>query len=145
MSQNVTLSEEFAGGGVVLHKDKVLLIHKTADKHWILPTGLLAENEGLRLCALRTVKELSGYDCKITDYFGSEVYSTNEGVTHRGFYWMMNVVGGTFSDSAEVDEIKWVKVSEVPHKLSFQTQVICFQKYIGRVQSRQTKQAHKTR
>ena len=105
------LNEVFGSGGVLLSKGKVLLIHKATEDEWTLPHSVLGEDQGLRDSAVSEVSKYVKFECSIKDYFGSHVYSTNEGVTHRVFYWIMKsstggTTGGTLENLEEIDEVR---------------------------------------
>ena len=134
------LNEVFGSGGVLLSKGKVLLIHKATEDEWTLPHSVLGEDQGLRDSAVSEVSKYVKFECSIKDYFGSHVYSTNEGVTHRVFYWVMKsstggTTGGTLENLGEIDEVRWVRIDKVPHYLT-QLYANFFQRHVGRLQQK---------
>ena len=73
-------------GGVVIHKNKVLLLYKNqCGKHqaWVLPKGSLEEGETFSQAALREVKEESGVSAHIVKYLGETHYSFKGALFHQ--------------------------------------------------------------
>jgi len=65
-------------GGVVIYRNKVLLLYKNQHgRHvgWVLPKGNLEPTETMKQAALREVKEESGVTARIVKYLGSTQYS----------------------------------------------------------------------
>ena len=65
-------------GGVVIYRNKVLLLYKNQHGKymgWVLPKGTLEQNETHKAAALREVKEESGVDAKLLKYLGKTQYS----------------------------------------------------------------------
>ncbi|MCL2286897.1 MAG: NUDIX domain-containing protein [Firmicutes bacterium] len=65
-------------GGVVIYRNKVLLLYKNQNgRHvgWVLPKGNLEPTETTTKAALREVKEESGVSARIVKYLGSTQYS----------------------------------------------------------------------
>jgi ADP-ribose pyrophosphatase YjhB (NUDIX family) len=49
---------------VVLHDDKLLLVHEASDGYWSLPGGWIDLGDSLSRAAVREVREESGYDVR---------------------------------------------------------------------------------
>jgi len=65
-------------GGVVIYRNKVLLLYKNQHgRHvgWVLPKGNLEPAETIKQAALREVKEESGVTARIVKYLGNTQYS----------------------------------------------------------------------
>jgi len=72
-------------GGVVIHRNKVLLLYKNqSGRHqaWVLPKGSIEEGETFPQTALREVEEESGVTAHIVKYLG-ETHYTFKGALHR--------------------------------------------------------------
>ena len=74
LNQNVVVS----CGGVVIHRNKVLLLYKNQNGRyvgWVLPKGNLEPTETVMQAALREVKEESGVSARIAKYLGKTHYT----------------------------------------------------------------------
>jgi len=72
-------------GGVVIHRNKVLLLYKNqSGRHqaWVLPKGSIEEGETFPQTALREVEEESGVTAHIVKYLG-ETHYTFKGALHQ--------------------------------------------------------------
>jgi 8-oxo-dGTP diphosphatase len=109
-----------AAGGVVWrpasdHPDnsaiEVAIVHRPRYDDWSIPKGKLAAGESLLEGALREVHEETGYRVRPGRALGDVSYlkETNdeprEKVVH---YWAMEAIGGAFTPSREVDELRWM-------------------------------------
>ena len=63
------MKKEKSAGGVVLRKDDVLLLKRFAG-NWVLPKGHIEKDETAEIAALREVREETGVDASIDDFFG---------------------------------------------------------------------------
>ena len=64
---------EISAGGVVFHKDKVLVLKKF-NGAWVLPKGKVEHGETLQEAALREVKEEANVVADIGEYIGKIQY-----------------------------------------------------------------------
>ncbi|MDR1209773.1 MAG: NUDIX hydrolase [Clostridiales bacterium] len=65
-------------GGVVIHRDKILLLYKNqCGKYigWVLPKGTLEPGESHKQTAWREVREEAGVNARIVKYIGKTRYS----------------------------------------------------------------------
>ena len=65
-------------GGIVIHKNKVLVLYKNQNgRHmgWVMPKGNVEQNETHKQAALREVKEEAGVVARIMKYLGQTQYS----------------------------------------------------------------------
>ena len=86
-------------GGVVIHKNKVLLLYKNQNGRymgWVMPKGSLEENESYKQAALREVKEESGVSARIVRYLGKTRYSfravplnPQSEILHKTVHWYL--------------------------------------------------------
>lgn len=108
-----------AAGGVLWRRDpsdlEVALVHRPKYGDWSLPKGKAKAGEHLLVTALREVTEETGYQPRIGPYLTTVRYrvtsggrSSNKVVT----YWSMSCAGGSFQDSNEVDEMRWLPIEQ---------------------------------
>ena len=58
---------EFSAGGIIVYKDKILLLHRLDNNTYDIPKGHIEKNESTEETALRETKEETGYiNLKIT-------------------------------------------------------------------------------
>jgi len=65
-------------GGVVIYRNKVLLLYKNQNGRyvgWVLPKGNIEPGESNKQAALREVKEESGVTARVVKYLGRTSYS----------------------------------------------------------------------
>ena len=65
-------------GGVVIHRNKVLLLYKNRNGRymgWVLPKGTVEADETYKQAALREVREESGVAAEVKKYLGKTQYS----------------------------------------------------------------------
>jgi 8-oxo-dGTP pyrophosphatase MutT (NUDIX family) len=112
---------EVSAGGVVYrrHDGHVdVLICKDAGYHkWVLPKGLVGKSEANEEAALREVREEVGAEARtITPLGEPEKYIyTARGVRvfKSVYYFLMEYVSGNERDhDAEMEEVKWMPLSE---------------------------------
>jgi 8-oxo-dGTP diphosphatase len=113
-----------AGGGIVLHAGEsggweVAVIHRPEHLDWTLPKGKVEVGEGPTECALREVKEETGYDCQLGRFVGEVEYLDRRGRVKVVSYWLMQPVDGAFEPTAEVDELRWLPLADALQLLSY--------------------------
>ena len=113
-----------AAGGIVWQADaageiRVALIHRPAYDDWTLPKGKLRPGEGELEAALREVEEETGFRCAAEHPAGTSTYVDHQGRDKTVRYWTMRPVGGRFHPSHEVDELRWVSLSEADGLLTY--------------------------
>jgi 8-oxo-dGTP diphosphatase len=112
-----------AGGGVVWRVGtgsngatvEVAIIHRPRYHDWSLPKGKLAPGESHLEGAIREVHEETGYRVQPGRSLGEVRYLKRSGGAAREkvvHYWAMRAIGGAFSPSREVDEMRWVSIDE---------------------------------
>jgi 8-oxo-(d)GTP phosphatase len=123
MAQAVKRAPIKAAGGVVwrLASDaegariEVALIHRPRYDDWSIPKGKLAPEESQLEGAIREVMEETGYRVQPGRSLGDVRYLKNSGSGPREkvvHYWAMRAIGGGFSPSREVDELRWLPLDE---------------------------------
>ena len=112
-----------AAGGIVLQGDgkrrSVALVHRPRYDDWSFPKGKLIDGEDDEAAALREVEEETGLRCRIGPSIGSVTYRDRHGRPKVVRYFRMDVGGGSFAPTEEVDELRWVPVEEAGDLLSY--------------------------
>ena len=114
-----------AAGGIVLRRApqgwrEVLVVHRPGREDWSLPKGKLEPDESLESCALREVLEETGLVCRLGRFIGHTQYRDRKDRPKVVAYWVMEPEGGRFVATDEVDEARWVRLSEARALLSYE-------------------------
>ena len=111
-----------AAGGIVHRQNggatEVLVVHRPRYEDWSLPKGKLDPGETLEQAALREVEEETGWRCKLGDHIGKNEYRDRHGRSKRVDWWLMEPIDGEFAPNDEVDEIRWVPVTDARELLT---------------------------
>jgi 8-oxo-dGTP diphosphatase len=109
-----------AAGGVVWRQPpdhpensavEIAVIHRPRYDDWTIPKGKLAPGESELDGALREVFEETGYRVRPGRALGEVRYLKRaEGIPREKVvhYWAMQALGGAFTPSREVDEMRWL-------------------------------------
>ena len=113
-----------AAGGVVWRRSpagalEVLLVHRPRYDDWTVPKGKLGAGEDHAGAALREVEEETGLRCTLGEELPSTSYIDRKGRPKRVRYWAMTPVGGEFTPTDEVDEVRWVPVDAAAEELTY--------------------------
>jgi broad specificity phosphatase PhoE/8-oxo-dGTP pyrophosphatase MutT (NUDIX family) len=113
-----------AAGGVVVRTKpdgsvEVALVHRPAYDDWTLPKGKLQAGEREEHTALREVEEETGMRCRLERALGSTKYKDHKGRQKVVHYWVMRALDGHFKATKEVDELRWVPLTEAIDSLSY--------------------------
>jgi 8-oxo-dGTP pyrophosphatase MutT (NUDIX family) len=108
-----------AAGGVVRQGSKILLVHRPRYDDWTFPKGKADGDEPDEDCALREVREETGLSCRLLSELSSTTYTDARGRPKRVRYWLMEPVGGEFTSTREVDEVRWCEPTEAETLLSY--------------------------
>jgi 8-oxo-dGTP diphosphatase len=111
-----------AAGGIV-HRDgpdgaEVLVVHRPKYEDWSLPKGKVDPGETLEQAALREVEEETGVRAKLGPHVGSNEYRDRHGRSKRVDWYLMEPIDGEFTPNDEVDEIRWIPVSQARELLT---------------------------
>jgi 8-oxo-dGTP diphosphatase len=115
-----------AAGGVVWRQAagangdnqvEVAIIHRPRYDDWSMPKGKLNPGEIELEGAVREIAEETGYRVTVGAPLG-EVSYLKEGRPKVVRYWAMRAEGGLFTPSREVDELRWLPVSDAMQLLS---------------------------
>ncbi|HEX2850766.1 MAG TPA: NUDIX hydrolase [Acidimicrobiales bacterium] len=112
-----------AAGGVVLrHRGaeiEVLVVHRPQYDDWSLPKGKADGGEDDLSTALRAVREETGLECEAAEALPPVRYTDRFGRPKVVRYWVMRVLGGSFTPHDEVDEIRWVGLADAGGLLTY--------------------------
>lgn len=114
-----------AGAGGIVRREvgtgrfEVALIHRPGRDDWSLPKGKQEPGESYEECALREVLEETGYRCRLLSFVGFTEYRDRRGRPKVVHYWLMDVLGGEFAPSDEVDDLRWVELERAAQVLSY--------------------------
>lgn len=110
-----------AAGGLVERNGLVLVAHRPMYDDWTLPKGKLDRTDAdLQACALREVREETGYRCSAIGPSIVVQYAMDSTRGKRVTYWRMTVVDGEFVPNTEVDEVRWLLPSEALFLLTYE-------------------------
>jgi 8-oxo-(d)GTP phosphatase len=107
-----------AAGGVVRRGGEVLLVHRPKYGDWTFPKGKAKRGESDKECALREVEEETGLRCRLGRELASTRYRALAGPKVVR-YWEMTPFDGSFSPTAEVDEVRWLPPGRAAALLSY--------------------------
>jgi 8-oxo-dGTP diphosphatase len=110
---------EAAGGVVVADDGQVLLVHRPRYDDWTLPKGKLDRGETFEAAALREVREETGLRCTLGREVATTEYRDSKDRPKVVRYWLMEVEGGGFRANDEVDEVRWVPVTDAAELLTY--------------------------
>jgi len=110
-----------AAGGVVLHENRVLLVHRPRYDDWTLPKGKLDRGESFEDAALREVLEETGLRCTLGRELPGTEYRDRKDRAKVVRYWLMapDSEPGAFEPNDEVDEVRWMEFEEAAVQLTY--------------------------
>jgi 8-oxo-dGTP pyrophosphatase MutT (NUDIX family) len=111
-----------AGGAVVRRGERgldVLLVHRPRYDDWTLPKGKAEPGESDEDCARREVEEETGLRCTLGRELTTVRYTDRFGRPKYARYWEMEPIDGAFAPGDEVDEIRWVPLTDAASMLSY--------------------------
>lgn len=113
-----------AAGGVVCRigpsdETEIAIIHRPAYDDWTLPKGKVEPDESPENCALREVREETGFRCELRRPLGCTAYVDRRGRDKVACYWVMEVRGGRFKPGIEVDRLQWLPVDDAVKRLTY--------------------------
>lgn len=103
---------------------EVAVIHRPRYDDWSLPKGKLAAGEREVDGAIREVLEETGYHVRLGRPLGETRYLKEQGGLQRPKvvrWWAMEAIGGAFTPTREVDELRWVSLAEAHALLTRET------------------------
>ena len=113
-----------AAGGIVVRAGdsggwEVAVVHRPEHLDWTLPKGKVEIGESPTECALREVREETGYGCHLGRFVGEVEYLDRRGRVKVVSYWLMQPVDGAFEPTAEIDELRWPPLAVAARLLSY--------------------------
>jgi 8-oxo-dGTP diphosphatase len=112
-----------AAGGVLIRADgepHVLVVHRPRYDDWSLPKGKLLAGESETDAAVREIAEETGYAARVLHEIGRVRYVDSKGRDKEVVYFAMQPEGDpTLEPSDEVDEVRWIAVSDADRVLSY--------------------------
>lgn len=110
-----------AASAVVVDDQGRLLLHRRRDNEmWALPGGKMELGESIGQCAIREVREETGFDVKLTGIVGiysdpKHVYSYDDGEVRQEFSicFAATITAGDLATSDESYEVAFISPDEV--------------------------------
>jgi 8-oxo-dGTP diphosphatase len=90
---------------------EVAVIHRPRYDDWSLPKGKVDPGETEPVTAVREVAEETGYAAHLGRRLAAVSYPVDQNMK-KVRYWTARAIGGEFSPNDEVDELKWLPVTE---------------------------------
>jgi 8-oxo-dGTP diphosphatase len=124
-SEAVPASKAVYAAGAVLWRPngdpcapEIAIIHRPRYDDWSLPKGKLEAGETEPVTAVREIREETGFSSVLGRRLTTVSYPIEQGIK-KVRYWAANAVEGEFVPNAEVDELKWLPVSEAMKQLKY--------------------------
>lgn len=136
-------------GGVVIHKNKVLVLYKHQSGSytgWVMPKGNIEPNESFKQAALREVKEESGVSAKVMKYLGKTQYSfkaEHEILSKTVHWYLMTAISFYCKPQAEefFADAGFYKQHEAYHLLNFNDEKQIMRRAFAEYNREKTKRA----
>jgi 8-oxo-dGTP pyrophosphatase MutT (NUDIX family) len=114
-----------AAGGLVRRggedgRAEILIIHRPAYDDWSFPKGKLEPGEDEADAAVREVEEETGLRCRLEHEVATTRYRDGRGRPKTVRYWLMTPVAGRLAAANEVDDARFVPVSEAAELLTYE-------------------------
>lgn len=97
---------------------EVAIVHRPRYDDWSLPKGKVDPGETEPVTAVREVAEETGYTAHLGRRLAAVSYPVEEGIK-KVRYWAARRTGGEFSPNPEVDDLKWLPVTEAMKQLEY--------------------------
>ncbi|MGE5636423.1 MAG: NUDIX hydrolase [Nocardioidaceae bacterium] len=108
-----------AAGGVVVRGGHVAVVHRPKYDDWSLPKGKLDPGESFEEAALREVEEETGLRCRLGRELPSASYRDAKDRPKLVRWWLMEPLGGDFTPTREIDELRWLSPADAAALLSY--------------------------
>jgi len=115
--------ELLAAGGLLWRPDRdgapeTAVVHRPRYDDWSLPKGKRDGEESLAATAVREIAEETGYAAVLGPRLPATRYHVPEG-PKTVHYWAARCAGGTFTPNHEVDDLRWVGLTEAKELLTY--------------------------
>jgi len=125
-----------ASGGLVWRAAnrgrELIVIRRGRQKDWTLPKGKVHSGESWRQCAIREVREETGFDVEVESHAGWVCYDTGE-ITKVVRFWNMRPLGEShFESSEEVVSVHWLTPEEAVKRLDHEVERALVSQAAGR-------------
>ncbi|EHI10753.1 8-oxo-(d)GTP phosphatase MutT1 [Mycolicibacterium thermoresistibile] len=104
--------------GVDSSAPEIAVIHRPRYDDWSLPKGKVDPGEIEPVTAVREIEEETGYRSVLGRELTEITYPLANGVK-RVRYWAARALDGSFAPNDEVDELKWLPVSDALQRLDY--------------------------
>ena len=113
-----------AAGGLIWRPTsdgrELLVIRRRRHQDWTLPKGKVKPGESWLKCAIREVREETGFDVEVASHAGWVCYDTGD-ITKVVRFWNMRPLGESrFESSEEVLSVHWLAPQEALKRLDHQ-------------------------
>ncbi|MFC2143178.1 NUDIX domain-containing protein [Candidatus Aenigmatarchaeota archaeon] len=109
--------------GVIIKDNKVLMILRGTEpfkNDWTLIGGFVDYNERPSETVVREVKEETGFETKVINFFGLTDDPDRDPRGHiLSLNFMLEITGGEFRKSEEALEMKWFEKNNLPENIGF--------------------------
>ncbi len=124
-----------ASGGLVWRQAsggrELIVIYRRRHKDWALPKGMVQPGESWIQCAIREVREETGFDVEVESHAGWVCYDTGE-ITKVVRFWNMRPNGESqFESSEEVMSVHWLAPQEALKRLDHEGERLLVQQASG--------------
>lgn len=115
----------------IVRDGSILLVHRRDNDKWAMPGGAIEFGESIQQCAIRELKEETGYDIELTGiidvYSDPEVlveYADSEVRQEYTTVFSGKIIGGSIECDDESYEAKWVPLTEALAYTMTKSQVV---------------------
>jgi 8-oxo-dGTP diphosphatase len=98
----------------------VVVVHRPRYDDWSFPKGKAGETEADEDAAIREVEEETGLRCELGVEMPAIRYTDSLGREKVVRYWVMTPLGGGFTRTRDVDEIRWLTLAEADALLTYE-------------------------
>jgi ADP-ribose pyrophosphatase YjhB (NUDIX family) len=115
-----------AAGAVIVKDDQILLVkraHPPRIGWWCFPAGFMEWGEHPRETTIREVKEETGLDVKLGDFF--EVYSGSDDPRANAILllYIAEINGGVLHAGDDAEEVRFFSFDNLPEKIAFESHI----------------------
>ncbi|MFH2048151.1 MAG: NUDIX hydrolase [bacterium] len=131
-----------AAGAVIVKDDQILLVkraHPPRIGWWCFPAGFMEWSEHPRETTIREVKEETGLDIKLGDFF--EVYSGSDDPRTNAILllYIAEITGGVLQAGDDAEEVRFFSFDNLPEKIAFESHIQALADYNRRYRQKFSK------